>query len=72
MTTLLDTASLTAVEKIRVMEEIWEDLAQTGDSDLSPEWHGAVLREREDAFKTGADEFVSWETAKRMLRQGSR
>ena len=69
MSTLLDIDRLTVVEKLRMMEELWAGLTQTEDGDLSPDWHGAVLREREDALRAGADEFVPWETAKRMLQK---
>ena len=51
------------------MEELWEDLTRFGDEYPSPEWHGAVLQEREEALKTGKDEFVPWEDAKRILRE---
>ncbi len=51
------------------MEELWADLARSADEYPSPEWHGAVLREREEALKTGKDEFVPWKDAKRSLRE---
>ncbi len=51
------------------MEELWEDLTRSADEYQSPEWHGAVLRERDEALKTGQDEFVPWEDAKRILRE---
>jgi hypothetical protein len=44
-------------------------LARSADEYPSPEWHGAVRQEREDAIKTGKDEFVPWEDAKRILRE---
>jgi putative addiction module component (TIGR02574 family) len=60
---------LTRTEKLRAMEELWEDLTRSADEYQSPEWHGAVLRERDEALKTGKDEFVPWEDAKRILRE---
>ena len=51
------------------MEELWEDLTRPADEYPSPEWHGTVLREREEALKTAKDEFVPWEDAKRILRK---
>jgi hypothetical protein len=69
MSTVLDIGKLTRAEKLRAMEELWEDLTRSGDEYPSPEWHGAVLREREDALKTGKDAFVPWADAKRMLRE---
>lgn len=69
MNTVLDIGSLTRTEKLRAMEELWEDLTQSEDEYPSPAWHGAVLREREEALKSGKDEFVPWEDAKRILRE---
>ncbi len=69
MNTVLDIGSLTRTEKLRVMEELWADLTQTEDSYPSPDWHGDVLRERDDALKTGKDEFVPWAEAKRIIRE---
>ena len=69
MNTVLDMGRLTRTEKLRAMEELWEDLARSADEYPSPEWHGAVLRERDDALKAGKDAFVPWEDAKRILRE---
>jgi hypothetical protein len=69
MKTVLDMGRLTQTEKLRAMEELWKDLTRSADDYPSPEWHGAVLREREEALKTGKDEFVSWEDAKKILRE---
>lgn len=69
MDTVLDIGKLTRTEKLRAMEELWKDLSRPEDEYKSPEWHGDVLREREEAVQTGTDEFVSWEDAKRILRE---
>jgi len=69
MNTVLDMGRLTQTEKLRAMEELWADLTRAADDYPSPEWHGAVLRERDEALKTGKDEFVPWEDAKRTLRE---
>ena len=69
MAAVLDIGKLTRAEKLRAMEELWEDLTRPEDEYKSPEWHGDVLREREEAVQAGTDEFVSWEDAKRVLRE---
>ena len=51
------------------MEELWEDLSRPQEEYRSPEWHGDVLREREEALQAGTDEFVPWDEAKRILRE---
>lgn len=69
MNTVVDIGSLTRTEKLRAMEELWEDLTRFEDDYPSPDWHADVLREREEALKTGKDAFVSWAEAKKMLRE---
>lgn len=69
MNTILDMDRLTRTEKLRAMEELWQDLNKADDEYPSPEWHGEVLREREAALNSGGDEFVPWEDAKKILRE---
>ena len=69
MNTVLDMGRLTRTEKLRAMEELWQDLSRADDEYPSPEWHGEVLREREEALNSGEDAFVSWEDAKKILRE---
>lgn len=71
MDTVLDIGRLTRTEKLRAMEELWEDLSRSEDEYQSPDWHGDVLRDREEALAAGRDEFVPWEEAKtrRLHRQ---
>ena len=68
MSTVLEMDKLTRTDKLRAMEELWEDLTRLGDEYPSPEWHGDVLRKREEAVRDGKDEFIPWEDAKRILR----
>ncbi len=68
MNTVIDIGKLTRTEKLRAMEELWEDLSRPEDEYPSPKWHGDVLREREEALQAGTDEFVTWSDAKRILR----
>ena len=51
------------------MEELWEDLTRADEQYESPDWHGDVLRAREEALKAGKDQFVPWDEAKRVLRE---
>jgi hypothetical protein len=72
MNTILDIGKLTRTENLRAMEELWEDLSRPEDQYPSPQWHGDVLREREEDLQAGKDEFIPWEEAKRMLRERSK
>ena len=69
MNTVLEIGKLTRTEKLRAMEELWDDLSRPEDQYQSPEWHGDILREREEALQAGTDAVVAWEDAKRILRE---
>jgi len=68
MNTVLDISRLSHTEKLRAMEELWDDLSRAQDEYPSPDWHGDVLRAREEALNSGRDAFVPWEEAKSILR----
>ena len=55
-------------EKIRLMEDLWRDLSRNEGDVVSPEWHGAVLAERERKLANGEETLMDWETAKCQLR----
>ncbi|HEY6232417.1 MAG TPA: addiction module protein [Pyrinomonadaceae bacterium] len=60
---------MTTEEKLQAMEALWADLTRTAEQFESPAWHEQVLREREQAAKSGKDTFIDWETAKQQLRE---
>ena len=68
MKTVLQLDKLTRAEKLRAMEELWDDLSKPDEQYPSPDWHGDVLRDRDQALKDGRDEFIPWEQAKRHIR----
>ena len=68
MTATIDLQQMSVPEKLRLMEDLWRDLSKDERNLASPEWHGAVLAEREKKLASGEDKLVDWETAKRELR----
>ncbi|MCX6348242.1 MAG: addiction module protein [Candidatus Aureabacteria bacterium] len=62
----LDTMSVP--EKLRAMEDIWDDLCQTEEVIPSPEWHRDVLEAREQRIQAGEAKFVGLDEAKRRVR----
>ena len=68
MNTVLDIGRLSRTDKLRAMEELWDDLSRSQEEYPSPDWHGDVLRAREDDLSAGRDAFVPWEEAKAILR----
>lgn len=69
MATVLPLKSMTRVEKLRAMEEIWADLTHDEEKFDSPSWHADVLRETEKAVASGKAKFSDWEEAKKRLRR---
>lgn len=62
---------MSRTEKIRAMEELWEDLSRDDSTVESPAWHATALKETEDLVKEGLAGFVDWEEAKERLRKSS-
>lgn len=69
---MLSIENLTRTEKLRMMEVIWDDLSRDAETFSSPEWHAQALKEAERALAENQTHFVSWETAKKMLRDSTR
>ena len=61
---------MTHSEKLRAMEEIWDDLCHSVEGVSSPAWHGDVLASREERVSKGEAEFREWSDVKeRLLRK---
>ncbi|WP_044891629.1 addiction module protein [Opitutus terrae] len=69
MDAVLPLDQMTTAEKLRAMEILWADLTRKAESFESPAWHDAVLRERDQRVAEGKEAYVSWEDAKRDLRE---
>lgn len=59
---------MSTVEKLRLMEDLWQDLTHENPELPSPAWHGDVLNERERLTASGEEAPIDWEVAKRHLR----
>ncbi|MBE6397064.1 MAG: acyl-protein synthetase [Lentisphaerae bacterium] len=60
---------MTATEKVQAMELLWDALTAAGNGYESPEWHAAVLEERERRIASGEASFMSMEESKRCLAE---
>ncbi len=58
---------MTAADKLRAMEALWEDLCRNEESVPVPQWHKDVLDERERLVKSGKARFIDWEKAKKNI-----
>jgi hypothetical protein len=55
-------------EKLQAMEMLWDDLCQNIPESLSPQWHGEVLKEREERIKKEKGNFRDWNEAKARIK----
>lgn len=66
---LIATESLSRLDKLRLIEQFWDELSREPDSLESPHWHGEALAEAENALAKGQAAFMDWAKAKVALRE---
>ena len=67
--TTLPLNEMTHAAKLRVMEELWDDLCHSSEGVSSPAWHGELLAARAERVAKGEAEFREWADVKeRLLR----
>lgn len=59
---------MTTLEKMAIIEKIWDDLSRNIDELPSPAWHEDVLRARERRVANGTARFLDIEQAKQAVR----
>ena len=59
---------MTNLDKIAMMEKIWDDLCRDPESIPSPAWHQDVLTARETEIKEGRASFTSFDRVKERIR----
>lgn len=69
MPTTLPLKSMTKLEKLRAMEELWADLTKDEDRFDAPLWHVHELRATEARVLAGKEDFIGWDAAKKSLRR---
>ena len=62
-------STLSREEKLRVMEDIWEDLSREEVEIESPDWHQNALQQAEIRMSSGQEKLVDWKVAKNELRK---
>lgn len=68
---MLNIDQMTRTEKLQMMETLWQDLSRNEAEMISPGWHEDALRTAEQAVAAGDAEFVDWQSAKTILRNGA-
>jgi len=56
-------------EKLMALEALWEDLSRNEEKLESPAGHLDELRATEERVKSGQEQFLDWEVAKKELRR---
>lgn len=69
MAPTLQLDKMTTEDKLRALEEIWEDLALKPSQVPSPAWHGEELKVREERLAKGLTHFSNWSEAKQRIRE---
>jgi putative addiction module component len=70
--TTLPLNEMSRTAKLRLMEELWDDLCHSSEGVTSTAWHGEVLAARTQRVANGEDEFLEWaEVKERLLRKKS-
>jgi hypothetical protein len=64
-----DIQKMIVEEKMHAKELLWDDFCGNAPDFQSPNWHEAVLKEREKRIMEGKDMFVSWVDAKNELQE---
>ncbi|NOY00930.1 MAG: addiction module protein [Verrucomicrobia bacterium] len=59
---------MTAAERLRMMESLWDAICHDAAEPDSPSWHEDVLSERHKKIKSGEAIFLSLEETKRRLQ----
>lgn len=66
---ILPVDEMSIEEKIKTMEEIWDDLVSHAESFPSPDWHKDILEDRAEQLEKGVEEAIDWHTAKKTLKK---
>ena len=67
---MLSIETLSRTEKLRTLEELWDDLSRDSVAFASPQWHAEALQDAERALAEKRTHFVDWDAAKKLLRDG--
>jgi hypothetical protein len=66
----LPLSEMSRADKLRAMEELWDDLCRSSEGVPSPQLHGEVLAARAERVAKGEAEFRDWpEVKERLLRK---
>jgi len=65
----MNITKMTMEDKIRTMEDLWDDLCRNAEKVPSPLWHKDILAQREESVSEGKIKFNDWDSEKEKIRQ---
>ena len=65
----LQLSSMSIGEKLQLLEQVWNDLCQHPSEIRSPEWHAAIVKERQRQIENGTMTVSPWSEAKERLQK---
>lgn len=63
----IEIKKMSIIERLQVMEALWDSLLYEESEIESPEWHRDILEDRKRKMKNGKAEFISLEKLKCMI-----
>jgi len=64
---ITDIKKMPFVERVQLMEQIWDTLRDESENMDSPDWHEDVLKKRKEAFESGKVKSYSIEEVRQKL-----
>lgn len=65
----LPLSTMSVGEKVQLLEQVWDDLCRQSGEVRSPEWHAAILKERQRQIENGTMSVSPWSEAKERLQK---
>jgi len=59
---------LSRLEKVRMINDLWDDLTHDAEYVQSPGWHEQALEETRQQLANGEIDSLDWDEAKQILR----
>ena len=69
MDALLPLDQMTAEEKLRALEAIWDDLCRNDEQIPVADWQKELLDHRQGQIAAGEAKFSDWETVRQSIRE---
>lgn len=66
---IVEIEKMSSVERLQIMERLWDVMCREPEEPKSPDWHGDILARRRGRIDSGEAKFFSLEEVRNRLRQ---